>query len=300
MNTRVLVLAVVAVGTGAGTVGLLASWMDGQRAELDRVRAEALANPDGLAAIQPLLHVLVAAEELPAGHVLSPSDMRWQAWPEETLDPAYRVKADSDEVPEMVGAVVRSRVTPGEPLTSNRVTLPGERGYLAAILTPGMRAVPVPIDATRGVAGLVKPGDRVDLVLTHTVERTLNGVARDRTVSETTLRDVRVLAIDQRYDDRVNDVALGATATLEVTPKEVEAVQVMLALGSLSLSLRSAGSPADDGSQAQLASGMSAQSYTWDSDVSFLLNPPAAAAPQGTRPRPVLVFRADQIEEVSR
>ncbi|WGF89206.1 Flp pilus assembly protein CpaB [Marinivivus vitaminiproducens] len=299
MNTRVIVLAVFAIGAGAGTVGLVTSWMGGQQAELDRIRAEAQALQQGDGPVRPVLHVLVAAAELPAGHVLQPGDLRWQAWPEDTLDPAYRVQGQA-EADDMVGAVVRSRVTPGEPLTASRVTMPGERGYLAAILTPGMRAIPVPIDAAKGVAGLVKPGDRVDLVLTHAIRRDQNGLTVERAVSETTLRDIRVLAIDQRFDDRVNETGLGATATLEVTPKDVEAISVMLSLGAVSLSLRSAGHPGGEGGAPELASATSGRSYTLDSDVSYLLNPPIATPPDGAKPRPILVFRAGQIEEVSR
>ncbi|QCI80430.1 Flp pilus assembly protein CpaB [Hankyongella ginsenosidimutans] len=113
---------------------------------------------------------------------------------------------------------------------------PGERGFLAAALQPGMRAITISISDTSGVAGFVFPGDRVDLVLTHQVDQGDRGQIR---VSETVLQNVRVLAIDQDVNDREDQPKVGRTVTLEVTPKLVEKIAVMQLIGSVSLSLRS-------------------------------------------------------------
>src|SRR4029453_2276891 len=98
---------------------------------------------------------------------------------------------------------------------------PNDRGFLAAALSPGMRAITVPVSATTGVAGFVFPGDRVDMVLTQEVEGGGDGPALK--VSETIVRNLRVLATDQRIDSKDEEgktvVKTFATVTLEVTPR---------------------------------------------------------------------------------
>jgi pilus assembly protein CpaB len=105
------------------------------------------------------------------------------------------------------------------------------------MLTPGMRAVSVPVDATSGIAGLVFPGDRVDLILTLIIKKPKNQLPRR--ASETVLSNVRVLAMDQRIDDQSGEPVLAKNATLELTAKQVEMVTVAADLGRLSMSLRS-------------------------------------------------------------
>ncbi|MEL6238215.1 MAG: Flp pilus assembly protein CpaB, partial [Pseudomonadota bacterium] len=131
--------------------------------------------------------------------------------------------------------------TAGEPVTMGSLVSPGDRGFLAAALGPGMRAVTVPVSARTGVAGFVFPGDRVDLVLTQTVE----GEGRPLRTAETVLRNLRVLATDQQTE-KVEDPESGKTVvstfrnvTIEVTPKLAEKVSVAQTIGTLSLVLRS-------------------------------------------------------------
>src|ERR1043165_3661915 len=104
-----------------------------------------------------------------------------------------------------------------------------------------MRAVTVGVSATSGVAGFVFPGDRVDLVLTQEVEG--GGDGPPLRVSETIVRNIRVLAVDQRLnarDESGNQVAQPvATGTFEATPKISEKIAVAQTIGQLSLSLRS-------------------------------------------------------------
>jgi pilus assembly protein CpaB len=126
-------------------------------------------------------------------------------------------------------------------VTQGALVRPGERGFLAAALGPGMRAVTVGVSATSGVAGFVFPGDRVDIVLTHQVAG--GGSGDPLRVSETIIRNVRVLATDQRINARDaegNQVATAiATVTLEATPRIAERIAVAQSIGQLSLSLRS-------------------------------------------------------------
>ena len=191
-------------------------------------------------------YVLVAGLDLPPGHFIGQESLRWQAWPDETMPENYIVRdggqdAGAQSIAQLVGAVVRRDVSAGQPVTENVIVRPGDRGFLAAVLTPGMRAISVPVNDTTSVAGFVFPGDRVDLLLTHTVRMsgTTEGDAPSYRATETILTDVRVLAIDQRLTDPADGPRIPHTATIEVDPREAEMVQVMMQMGALSLSLRS-------------------------------------------------------------
>ncbi len=117
---------------------------------------------------------------------------------------------------------MRNAITAGQPLTKGALVSPGDRGFLAAALGPGMRAVTVAVSNQAAVAGFVFPGDRIDLVLTQTVAG--GGDGPPLKVSETIMRNVRVLATDQRTDNVVGEdgktkVSTYSTVTLEATPK---------------------------------------------------------------------------------
>jgi pilus assembly protein CpaB len=141
----------------------------------------------------------------------------------------------------LLGTVVRHAVTAGQPLTRGQLVGPEDRGFLAAALGPGMRAMTVPVNASTGVAGFVFPGDRVVLVLTQSVEG--GGDGPPLRSSETIVRNVRVLATDQRIDSKGEDgkteVKTFSNVTVEVTPRIAEKISVAQSMGQLSLSLRS-------------------------------------------------------------
>lgn len=185
--------------------------------------------------------VLVATRSLPVGTIIDAEALRFQIWPEGLVQPAYYIKGSPGLNPaELIGTVVRNEVTAGQPLTQGSLIRPGERGFLAAALGPGMRAITVPVNATSGVAGFVFPGDRVDIVLTQSVPGDDGPPLK---VSETILRNVRVLATDQRTDTRDENgnqvVVASSTVTLEATPRIAEKITVAQTIGQLSLSLRS-------------------------------------------------------------
>lgn len=140
----------------------------------------------------------------------------------------------------MVGTVVRNEITAGQPITHGALVKPGERGFLAAALGPGMRAVTVAVNNTSSVAGFVFPGDRVDIVLTQEVPGEGGGLPLK--VSETILHNVRVLAADQRTAAKDADgkpvLTSISSVTLETTPKIAEKIAVAQTIGKLSLSLR--------------------------------------------------------------
>lgn len=184
--------------------------------------------------------VLVANRQLPVGTIITADAIGYQQWPEELVQDAYFIDGESD-VSKLIGTVVRFSITAGEPVTQGSLVAPGDRGFLAAALGPGMRAVTVPVSAKTGVAGFVFPGDRVDLVLTQTVK---GDGGEGLKASETILRNLRVLATDQSTESSADEqgrtvVRAFRTVTLEVTPKIAEKVAVAQTIGTLSLSLRS-------------------------------------------------------------
>jgi pilus assembly protein CpaB len=186
--------------------------------------------------------VLVATRTLPVGTIIDAEAFRYQPWPEGLVQQAYFIRGEQGADPQtLIGTVVRNEITAGQPLTSGAVVRPGERGFLAAALGPGMRAVTVGVSATSGVAGFVFPGDRVDLVLAQEVAG--GGDGPPLRASETIVRNIRVLAVDQRLnarDESGNQVAQTvATVTFEATPKIAEKIAVAQTIGQLSLSLRS-------------------------------------------------------------
>ena len=186
--------------------------------------------------------VLVAKKALPVGTIVDADSLTFQPWPKELMQSAYYLESQPDGDPKkLFGTVVRYAITAGQPVTRGSLVGPQDRGFLAAALGPGMRAITVPVNVSTGVAGFVFPGDHVDLVLTETVQG--GGDGSPLKVSETILRNLRVLATDQRITDKDDEgktqVKVFANVTLEVTPRIAEKVAVAQSLGTLSLSLRS-------------------------------------------------------------
>ena len=186
--------------------------------------------------------ILVARKALPAGTIIDAEALTFQPWPKELVQNAYFTEGAPDaNMQELLGTVVRSPITAGQPVTRGSLVGPNDRGFLAAALGPGMRAVTVPVSKAAGVAGFVFPGDRVDLVLTQEVKG--GGDGEPLKVSETVVRNLRVLATDQRITDKGEDgkteVKYMENVTLEATPRIAEKIAVSQSMGTLSLALRS-------------------------------------------------------------
>ena len=188
--------------------------------------------------------VLVARKALPVGTIIDAESFSYQPWPKELMQGAYYVEgAAGAEAKQLLGTVVRYPLTAGQPLTRGALVGPKDRGFLAAALGAGMRAVTVPVDEkTGGVGGFVFPGDRVDLVLTQSIEG--GGEGEPLSVSETIVRNMRVLATDQSFDKKTTEegeteIIKAKNVTLEVTPRIAEKIAVAQSMGTLSLSLRS-------------------------------------------------------------
>ena len=186
--------------------------------------------------------VLVAKKALPVGTIIDADSFNFQPWPKELMQSAYYVEGQPDGDPrKLLGTVVRYQITAGQPVTRGSLVGPQDRGFLAAALGPGMRAITVPVNTSSSVAGFVFPGDHVDMVLNQTVSG--GGEGPPLKVSETIIRNLRVLATDQRItekdDDGKTQVKTFSNVTLEVTPRIAEKISVAQSIGSLSLSLRS-------------------------------------------------------------
>ena len=186
--------------------------------------------------------ILVARKALPVGTIVDQESLTFQAWPKEMMQNAYYVEGGADaDISKLLGTVVRNPITAGQPVTRGALVGPNDRGFLAAALGPGMRAVTVPVSVTSGVGGFVFPGDRVDMVLTQEVRG--GGDGPPLRVSETIVRNLRVLATDQRIDGKDEEgktvPKVFSTVTIEATPRLAEKIAVAQSLGMLSLSLRS-------------------------------------------------------------
>jgi len=270
MNRRLLLLLLIAVVAAGSTVLSLRGWIEGQRADYASAaqRPQPKTNTDD---------VLVASTSLPTGLLVKRSHLRWQAWPKDAIAETYIVRGRGVEMTDFEGTVVRTGVASGEPLTNERVVKSGERGFLAAVLSPGKRAVSIPVTATTGIAGFIFPGDRVDLILTHAIDKKGDG-ERTRRASETVMTDVRVLAVDQETDDQNGKASIAKTVTLELSPRQAEIVSLIQELGRLSLSLRSL-TKEDDPDFVET----NGRTHTWDSEASRLLDQQNRKARKGTQ-----------------
>lgn len=188
----------------------------------------------------PVAEVLVAAVDLTAGSTLRPEDLRWQVWPADAANPTFIRYAQSPTAPQdYAGMVLRAPMRAGTPLLSDQVGDTAS-GFLSAVLTPGMRAVAIPVSAERTAGGFILPNNRVDVLLATGCEAATDGCEtgiRARTI----LRDVRVLAIDQAGQEQPEGgtAMVGKTATLELSPRDAETLVAAEASGRLSLILRS-------------------------------------------------------------
>ena len=226
---------------------------------------------------RPMAKVLVAAKDLQPGQRLAESDLAWKDWPVDEVNPAFITDgttplaateavegAEAADRPEgavasvtraatalatgggkadYVGSVVREPILAGEPIVSRKIVRAGDSGYMAAYLEPGMRAMAIRVTVETAAGGFILPGDRVDVLLTRETNLGNAGAQegdRSKFASSTVMQNIKVLAIDQ--STRAGDdeqAVVGATATLEVGPRDAEALALAKSEGELSLVLRS-------------------------------------------------------------
>lgn len=227
--------------------------------------------------------ILVAARSITTGTLLRPEDLGWKDVAAREIRAGNLVRGQISET-EFVGAIARRPFTAGEPLVVSELVRPSERQFLAAALKPGTRAVSISVDAPQSAAGLILPGDQVDVILTQSFTDSTADPAF-KSVAETVLRDVRVIAVDQTLSTATRPTAavrgpfttegrVPRTVTFEVTERQAERLYVAAQLGRLQLSVR----PLETGGPAEV--GDKREGPTWASDVSPALNELTRRKPQ--------------------
>jgi pilus assembly protein CpaB len=267
----------------------------------------------------PKAYVLATTMPLPQGTLLREQDVTWQGVNETKPDEFVRPNAAALEAnPELenqvrasvYGAVLRHELAAGEPIEKAAIVKPGERDFLQVVLVPGERAIAIPVATGGASTGLLSPGDRVDVILTQNFkgDNAANAPLTRRSVSETVVENLRVLAIDEPDKATAGRPAnpatgnFGRTVTLEVTAEQAEQINVATELGKLSLTLRSA---TDFASAPHVASASPfapvvkavAQPVdgrikpTWAGDVSPALTGAAQEKPVAVTPPTVTILR---------
>ncbi len=283
MNSKRIVFLLLAVIVAGTTAFLARAWLQAERAAM----AAQIVAPKPVAA--PSVQVLVVRNALRTGQLIKPEDLRWQAWPQGALPQTY-ITEGKRQISDFVGAVARTSFHVGQPLIETDIVMPGSRGFLAAVLRPGLRAVSVPASATTAVSGFIYAGDRVDVLLTHK----LNSPEGQHSATETILRNARVIAMDQKLDFAPGDKPdVAKTATLELTAKQTEIVTLAVKMGDLSLVLRSLQDEdeRDGEGSGEDATAELGQSYTHDTQVSRLIKEPAPPKPPEAAKPTIFVLR---------
>jgi len=271
MRPIVVVLIVLALGAAGIAAYLANTWVRSQQAPTPAQTAQQSVDTT---------NVLVAARDITPGTILKPDDLQWQAWPSSGIDqdrmvvqPKPGVEAQQqgqkDPQQDFLDHIARRQVMRGEPMSKEMVIKQGDSSVAAANIKPGSRAVTINVAPNQGVAGLVLPNDHVDIIM-NTPVRDLAGIQgwKDvvlRYTSETILKDLRVVAINQvmSHDPTKGVAEPGNLVTLEVTPAQAEKLLIAQQLGQLTLSLRSFVPSPNDNSE---------QTYTFDVRASKALS----------------------------
>lgn len=206
----------------------------------------------------PSVEVLVAKGDIGLGQTVSGGDMAWVTWPANAASGNFITKTNRpDALESLSGAIARAPFVAGEPIRDAKLVQAKGSGFMAAILPPGMRAVSVGIAPETGAGGFILPNDRVDVLLTQRDRAAEKVAGTEVLVSETILKNIRVLAIDQSVEEKNGQrVVIGKTATLELSPGQAESLTLAQKLGSISLALRSiTDSSAKDDDDKSRASG---------------------------------------------
>lgn len=215
--------------------------------------------------------VLVARADISLGQIANESLFRWQTWPADGVTPALITKSSGPRaMTDLSGAVARSPILAGEPITTQKLVKAGQGGILAAILPAGMRAVSTKIKEETAVGRLILPNDHVDVILTRQL-RGKNG--SEEHVSDTLFRNVRVLAVGQQIETKEGKKSTeGAanTATLELTPRQSETLALANQMGEISLALRSIADLNTDGTGPTSGDDLNKSRDTNTSAIKFL------------------------------
>jgi len=220
--------------------------------------------------------ILVATTTLPPGTLLRAKDVAWQpttkAEPGQIVRPSNAVTNTNDESDrqapsDVSGAALRAGVTAGEPIRRTAIVKPADRDFLQVVLSPGARAIAIPVATSGASTGLLYLGDRVDVILTQSFKD--DSPLTRRSVSETVVESLRVLAVDAADVKPAGaSSGFGRTVTLEVTPEQAEKINVATELGKLSLTLRSMSGAGVAATYSPGSTKTTGVRSTWAGDVS--------------------------------
>lgn len=283
MSSRTIVIVIAVVVVGFMLFSLRDYFMNPPKVEAQAPQAP---------------RVLVAKRNLASGSFVQvQNDLDWQPLPEsknkaeitdggekaDAKKPEYQYEGTID-IAQFNGAVVRRSIRAGDPILPSMVMRSGEGGFMSAVLEPGKRAVSISVNPISGNAGFVSPGDRVDLLITYRIKGEAGEV--DAIGTETFIRNVRVLAVDQALDNPENKPILAKTITVEVSVVDAEKISVAAEMGKISVAL--VGTIVADSVREEKAENR--QNYTSGSDVSNLV------AKRESATNRVRVIRADKVE----
>lgn len=239
------------------------------------------------------IRIIITKRDIPVGTMVQPlSDLDWRVMPPEEIREDH-LRDDAVQMENFSGAITRRPLRAGEPVTQSALTRAGAGSFMSAVLEPGMRAVTISVTPTSGNAGFLSPGDRVDLIVTHRVRSAAGTNPEGSVISETFVRDVRVVAVDQMLDNPENTAILAKTVTVEVTPRQAEQVAVAADLGKISFVLRSmAAAPKEEATGSGGAEMPGESHYTSDTDVSTALESSGYSST-------IRIIRGDRVENVT-
>lgn len=228
MRSARLIILTIALGAGAVAFMLVRNMGGGPATEIVEVTQTV-----------GVMKVLVSARDIKPGTVITAGDLEWQDWPESGAPNLVREDENPDGMSEYEGAVVRSEMVAGEPVRLSKIVRVGSGGYLSAVLPTGKRAIATSVSPETGAGGFILPNDRVDVILTRR-ETDPYEDGKEIMLSETVLKNARILAIDQTVEEQNGEtVVVGSVATLELDAAQAETLALAERMGELSLALRS-------------------------------------------------------------
>jgi pilus assembly protein CpaB len=227
MNIARFVVLIIALSAG-GVAAYLARGTD----EKPQQAAEPVAP-------LPTVEVLVAKSDIGLGQTVKPEDLQWQAWPASGGGNLINRASRAEAIQEIAGSIARTPVFAGEPIREQKLVKANGSGFMAAILTTGMRGISTEISPENGAGGFILPNDRVDVILSR--RNTNPERSGGETIqTEVILSNVRVLAIDQAPKEKEGtNTLIGRTATLELKPEQAETLVRARQSGTIALALRS-------------------------------------------------------------
>lgn len=230
MSARQLIVLVVAAIAAVGAL-LLIRGMGSRQAEQTAAESEQIVGQQ----------VLVATRDIPQGAALAPSDLAVALFPSSSVAPSFvRLDQQPSAQADFVGGVTRRPFVQGEPIVSSAVVQPDNRGFLAAQLEPGFRAVAVEIEAVTAAGGFIQPNDHVDVIMTARINGREGGGEQVR--SDIVLRDVRILALGDRTNTQTSgeapEIVEAGVAVLELSAEDARVLALADEMGTISLALR--------------------------------------------------------------